>query len=58
MAMKRTVLSMAVMALLIELGMAANYTVGGGPNGWDTSTNLKSWASSQAFLVGDNLSKY
>ncbi|EXC23153.1 Blue copper protein [Morus notabilis] len=55
MAMKRTILSMAVMALLIELGMAANYTVGGGPNGWDTSTNLQSWASSQAFLVGDNL---
>lgn len=52
---RSTILSLAVTAILLELGMATNYTVGA-PNGsWDTSTDLTSWASSLTFLVGDNL---
>lgn len=59
MAAKRTLWSsLAIMAMLMELAMAANYTVGAPNGGWDTSTNLQTWASSQSFLVGDNLSKY
>lgn len=59
MAMRQRMLSLAVAALLIiPLAMAANYTVGGPGGGWDQSTNLQSWASSQSFAVGDNLGKY
>lgn len=47
---------LAVIALLIQLGLAANYTVGGS-SGWDTSGNPEAWASAQTFVVGDNLSK-
>lgn len=43
--------------MLIQLSMAANYTVGGPNGGWDTATDLRTWATSQKFLVGDNLSK-
>lgn len=57
MAMLRTLMSLAISAILINLAMAANYTVGGPNGGWDTSTNIQTWASSQTFLVGDNLSK-
>lgn len=50
-------MSLVVVTMLIELAMAATYMVGG-PNGaWDSSTDLQTWASSQSFLVGDNLSK-
>lgn len=56
--MLRMIASLAVTALLIQLGIAANYTVGGPNGGWDTSTNLQSWASGQTFMVGDNLSKF
>lgn len=55
--MLRAQMSLAVTALLIQLGMAANYTVGGPNGGWDTSSNLQTWASAQTFIVGDNLSK-
>uniref|UniRef100_A0A5B7BQX9 Putative uclacyanin-3-like isoform X1 n=1 Tax=Davidia involucrata TaxID=16924 RepID=A0A5B7BQX9_DAVIN len=56
MSMLRTLMmSLAITAMLVELAMAANYTVGGSNGGWDTSTNLQSWASSQSFSVGDNL---
>ncbi|KAG6657840.1 hypothetical protein CIPAW_04G118500 [Carya illinoinensis] len=41
--------------MLIKLAMAVNYTAGGQTGGWDTTTNLQTWASSQSFLVGDNL---
>ncbi|KAA8524570.1 hypothetical protein F0562_010993 [Nyssa sinensis] len=51
----RTLMSLAVTAMLVEVAMAANYTVGAPNGGWDTSTNLQSWASSQSFSVGDNL---
>ena len=57
MTMLSTFMSLAISAMLIKLAMAANYTVGGTSGGWDTSTNLQTWASSQSFLVGDNLSK-
>ncbi|KAF5454668.1 hypothetical protein F2P56_024315 [Juglans regia] len=55
MAKTRTLISLTISAILIKLAMAANYTVGGQTGGWDTTTNLQSWASSQSFLVGDNL---
>ncbi|XP_050250263.1 uclacyanin 1-like [Quercus robur] len=55
MAMLRALMSLAISAMLINLAMAANYTVGGPNGGWDTSTNVQTWASSQSFLVGDNL---
>ncbi|KAK3015261.1 hypothetical protein RJ639_006049 [Escallonia herrerae] len=55
MSMLRTLLSLAAIAMLIDLAVATNFTVGGPTGGWDTSTNLQSWASSQTFLVGDNL---
>ena len=54
--MLRTQMSFAVIALLIQLGMAANHTVGGS-SGWDTSGNPEAWASAQTFVVGDNLCK-
>ena len=57
MAMLRALMSLAISAILINLAMAANYTVGGPNGGWDTSTNVQTWASSQSFLVGDHLSK-
>ncbi|XP_031254558.1 uclacyanin 1 [Pistacia vera] len=55
MAVLRILISLAVVAMFIQLSMAANYTVGGTNGGWDTSTDLQSWASSQSFQVGDNL---
>ncbi|KAL0002932.1 hypothetical protein SO802_016713 [Lithocarpus litseifolius] len=55
MAMLRALMSLAISSMLINLAMAANYTVGGPNGGWDTSTNIQTWASSQSFLVGDNL---
>lgn len=47
-----------IMAMLMEFVKSANYTVGAPNGGWDSSTDLQAWASSQSFLVGDNLSKY
>ncbi|XP_041003966.1 uclacyanin 1 [Juglans microcarpa x Juglans regia] len=55
MAMLRTLMSLAISGMLIKLAMAASYTVGGLNGGWDTTTNLQTWASSQSFVVGDNL---
>ncbi|KAG2712271.1 hypothetical protein I3843_04G108800 [Carya illinoinensis] len=55
MAKKRTLISLTISAMLIKLAMAVNYTAGGQTGGWDTTTNLQTWASSQSFLVGDNL---
>lgn len=57
MAVLRTFICVATTAMLIQLSMAANYTVGGPNGGWDTATDLRTWATSQKFLVGDNLSK-
>ncbi|GMJ06379.1 hypothetical protein HRI_004307100 [Hibiscus trionum] len=55
MAVQRTFLCLVAMAVFVELAAAANYTVGGTNGGWDTSTDLQSWVSSQTFAVGDNL---
>jgi hypothetical protein len=55
--MLRTLMSLAISATLINLAMAANYVVGGPNGGWDTTTSLQTWASSQSFSVGDSLSK-
>ncbi|XP_062104682.1 uclacyanin 1-like [Humulus lupulus] len=57
MAMQRVLLSLPVMAaMLIQLAMAATYTVGGANGAWDQITDLQTWVSSQTFLVGDSLS--
>ncbi|KAI9391652.1 hypothetical protein POPTR_007G120200v4 [Populus trichocarpa] len=53
--MVRTFTSLALMAMMLRLAMAANYTVGGPNGGWDATTNLQAWAASNQFLVGDNL---
>ncbi|XP_068639302.1 uclacyanin 1 [Aristolochia californica] len=51
----RTVITLTALAMLVEFAVAANITVGGPNGGWDQSTILQSWASSQTFKVGDNL---
>lgn len=56
-ASRTTLVSLVVATMLIELAMAASYNVGGPNGGWDSTTDLQTWASSQTFLVGDNLSK-
>ncbi|KAI3795417.1 hypothetical protein L1987_38070 [Smallanthus sonchifolius] len=43
------------MVMLLEVVAAVDHTVGGPNGGWDLSTNLVTWASSQTFTVGDNL---
>ncbi|XP_031106562.1 blue copper protein-like [Ipomoea triloba] len=56
MAMLRTLMmSLAAISMVVGSSMAANHTVGGPNGGWDTSTDLQSWASSETFTVGDNL---
>ncbi|KAK3184314.1 hypothetical protein Dsin_031600 [Dipteronia sinensis] len=56
MAVQRTLICLAATtALLMQLAMAATYTVGGPNGGWDVTTNLQTWATSQSFFVGDNL---
>lgn len=54
--MPRTFLmSLLFATLLLDLAVATNYVVGGLNGGWDTNTDQATWASSQTFLVGDNL---
>ncbi|KAJ6289341.1 hypothetical protein OIU76_025203 [Salix suchowensis] len=53
--MVRTFISLAFVAMMLKLAMAANYTVGGPNGGWDATTNLQAWAAANNFLVGDNL---
>ncbi|XP_011003250.1 PREDICTED: uclacyanin-2-like [Populus euphratica] len=53
--MVRTITSFFLVAMMLRLAMAANYTVGGPNGGWDATTNLQAWAASNNFLVGDNL---
>ncbi|GKC47253.1 uclacyanin 1-like protein [Tanacetum coccineum] len=45
----------AATAMLVDMAMAVDYTVGSPNEGWDLSTDLPTWASSQTFSVGDNL---
>ncbi|XP_045806659.1 uclacyanin 1-like [Trifolium pratense] len=49
------ILRVSFVAMFIKLAMATNHIVGGPNGGWDTSSDLQSWASSQQFSVGDNL---
>lgn len=49
---------LAVMAVLVELSMAANHTVGQPGGSWDLQTNLTAWIATQTFAPGDNLSKF
>jgi hypothetical protein len=51
------ILRVSFVAMFIKLAMATNHIVGGPNGGWDTSSDLQSWASSQQFSVGDILSK-
>ncbi|KAI9075312.1 hypothetical protein K1719_042717 [Acacia pycnantha] len=55
MATLETFIRVSFVAMLIEIAVAANHIVGGPNGGWDTSTNLQAWASSQKFSVGDKL---
>ncbi|XP_030546356.1 uclacyanin 1 isoform X2 [Rhodamnia argentea] len=55
MATPRSLTCFVLAALLIELAAAASYTVGGPNGGWDTTTDVQTWASSQKFLIGDTL---
>uniref|UniRef100_A0A803QJZ7 Phytocyanin domain-containing protein n=1 Tax=Cannabis sativa TaxID=3483 RepID=A0A803QJZ7_CANSA len=56
MAMQTFLLSLAVMAaMLIQLTMGETYTVGGS-GGWEQTSDLQTWGSSQTFSVGDSLS--
>ncbi|KAI5412745.1 hypothetical protein KIW84_057393 [Lathyrus oleraceus] len=49
------IVRVSFMAMLIKLAMATNHIVGGPNGGWDTSSDLQSWASSKQFSIGDNL---
>ncbi|XP_004303985.1 PREDICTED: basic blue protein [Fragaria vesca subsp. vesca] len=55
MGLKNTILlSLFFVALVAKKGLAAQHVVGGS-QGWEQSTDLNSWASSQKFKVGDQL---
>ncbi|KAE9585601.1 putative cupredoxin [Lupinus albus] len=49
------IIRVSFVAILIKLGMATNHIVGGPNGGWDTNSDLQTWASSIPFSVGDNL---
>ncbi|KAE8696611.1 Basic helix-loop-helix DNA-binding superfamily protein [Hibiscus syriacus] len=56
MAVRRALLVFfAATAIVFQLAMAVDHTVGAPNGGWDTSTDLAAWARSQSFTVGDNL---
>lgn len=52
-----TITRVTFLAILINLAMATNIIVGGPNGGWDATSDLKSWATSQKISVGDSLSK-
>ncbi|XP_022021926.1 uclacyanin 1 [Helianthus annuus] len=51
----RVLIGLAAMVMLLQVVVATDYTVGSPSGGWDTTTDLGSWSSSQTFTVGDNL---
>ncbi|CAH1414449.1 unnamed protein product [Lactuca virosa] len=51
----KILMSIVATTMLIELALAVDHSVGAPSGGWDTSTDLSSWASSETFTVGDNL---
>ncbi|MQM19839.1 hypothetical protein Taro_052852 [Colocasia esculenta] len=48
------ILAIAMAAVLLDCALGATITVGS-PGGWDQSTDLKTWATSQTFSIGDTL---
>ncbi|PKU71547.1 Blue copper protein [Dendrobium catenatum] len=55
MAVLLKLIGLSAISLLINSVTAANMAVGGANGGWDLSTDLQSWASSQTFAPGDTL---
>ena len=55
--MMRIVTSIVATMMLVGLVLAVDHDVGSPNGGWDTSTDLGSWASSKTFAVGDNIGK-
>lgn len=51
---KNTIFLALLVALITKEAMAEQHVVGGS-QGWDESTDFKSWASGQTFKVGDQL---
>ncbi|KAL1298939.1 hypothetical protein HN51_043227 [Arachis hypogaea] len=49
------IVRVTLVTVLIKLVMATDHIVGGPNGGWDTSSDLQSWALSQKFSVGDKL---
>ena len=45
----------AAAVMLMDLVAAVDHTVGAPSGGWDQSTDLQTWATSQTFSVGDNI---
>ncbi|XP_010247016.1 PREDICTED: uclacyanin 1 [Nelumbo nucifera] len=50
----RTLLGLAALTMIVQLAVGADLKVGGS-SGWDTTTDLQTWAASQSFFVGDSL---
>ncbi|KVH95952.1 uclacyanin 1-like [Cynara cardunculus var. scolymus] len=53
--MMRILTSLVAITMLVGLALAVDHDVGSPNGGWDTSTDLGSWASSETFTVGDNI---
>lgn len=58
MASRKTLLCVLSVAFLVQIARAIDYSVGGTAGGWDTNTDLSTWAAGQKFVPGDSLSKY
>nr|GEZ46664.1 cupredoxin superfamily protein [Tanacetum cinerariifolium] len=52
-----TVILMSIVAttMFFQLALAVDHNVGRPSGGWDTATDIVSWASGETFTVGDNL---
>lgn len=53
--MTKILMSIVATTMLLELALAVDHTVGAPNGGWDTSTDLQTWASASTFTVDDNL---
>ncbi|PWA80040.1 cupredoxin superfamily protein [Artemisia annua] len=53
--MTKILMSIIATTMIFQLALAVDHNVGKPNGGWDQSTDLKSWASAQTFIVGDNL---
>jgi len=54
---KNTIFLALIIVLITNEGMAEQHAVGGS-QGWDASTDFKSWVSGQTFNVGDQLGMF